>query len=40
MHVDAVSSKDLKEMAKAIPEAETTMDAAVWRGSNDDEAPH
>jgi hypothetical protein len=38
MHVDAATSSQLKEMAKAGPEFETTMDAAVWRGSNDDEA--
>ena len=38
MHVDAATSSQLKEMAKAGPEFEMTMDAAVWRGSNDDEA--
>src|SRR2546423_531539 len=39
MHVDAVSSADLKAMAKAMPpEAEMTIDVAVWRGANDDEA--
>jgi hypothetical protein len=38
MHVDAAGSKELEKMAKAIPQAEMTMDAGVWRGSNDDEA--
>jgi hypothetical protein len=38
MHVDAASSNELEKMAKAIPGAEMTMNAAVWRGSNDDEA--
>src|SRR5258708_23849036 len=38
MHVDAASSNELEKMAKAIPGAKMTMNAAVWRGSNDDEA--
>jgi len=37
MHVDAATSNELEKMAKAIPGAEMTMSAAVWRGSNDDE---
>jgi hypothetical protein len=38
MHVDAESSEDLKAEAKVSPNFEMTMKAAVWRGSNDDEA--
>jgi hypothetical protein len=38
MHVDAESSEDLKAEAKVSPNFEKTMNAAVWRGSNDDEA--
>jgi len=38
LHVDAASSNELEKMAKTIPEAEMTMDAAVWRDLNDDEA--
>jgi hypothetical protein len=38
MHVDAESSEDLKAEAKVSPNFEKTMKAAVWRGSNDDEA--
>jgi len=37
MHVDAASSSELERMAKAIPGAKMTMNAAVWRGSNDQE---
>jgi hypothetical protein len=37
MHVDAASSSELEKMAKAIPGAKMTMNAAVWRGSNDEE---
>jgi hypothetical protein len=35
MHVDAASSNELEKMAKSIPGAKMTMNAAVWRGSND-----
>jgi hypothetical protein len=38
MHVDAESSEDLRAEAKVSPNFEMTMKAAVWRGSNDDEA--
>jgi hypothetical protein len=38
MHVDAESSEDLKAEAKVSLNFEMTMKAAVWRGSNDDEA--
>jgi len=38
MHVDAASSQELKQQAKAIPAVEMTLHAAVWRGSNDIEA--
>jgi hypothetical protein len=38
MHVNAASSQELKQKAKAIPALEMTVHAAVWRGSNDDEA--
>jgi hypothetical protein len=38
MHVDAESSEDLRAEAKVDPNFEMTMKAAVWRGSNDDEA--
>jgi hypothetical protein len=38
MHVDAVSSQELEREAKVGPEFEMTVNAAVWRGSNDEEA--
>jgi hypothetical protein len=38
MHVDAASSQELKREAEAIPALKMTVKAAVWRGSNDDEA--
>lgn len=38
MHVDAESRKDLEGAAKVSPNFQMTMNAAVWRGSNDDEA--
>jgi hypothetical protein len=38
MHVDAASSQELETEAKVSPNFEMTMNAAVWRGSNDDEA--
>jgi hypothetical protein len=38
MHVDAASSQELKQQAEASPALEMTMNAAVWRGSNDGEA--
>jgi hypothetical protein len=38
MHVDAESDEDLKAEAKVSPNFLMTMKAAVWRGSNDDEA--
>jgi hypothetical protein len=38
MHVDAASRKDLEEAAKVSPNFEMTMNATIWRGSNDDEA--
>jgi hypothetical protein len=37
MHVDAASKEDLEREAKVNPNFEMTMNAAVWRGSNDDE---
>ena len=37
MHVDLTSSQDLRAMAQAIPQSESTVRAAVWRGSKDDE---
>jgi hypothetical protein len=38
MHVDAESSQDLEQGAKIDPAFEMTLNAAVWRGANDDEA--
>jgi hypothetical protein len=38
MHVDAASKGDLAVEAKSSPYSKMTMSAAVWRGSNDDEA--
>jgi hypothetical protein len=38
MHVDATSKGDLEQEAKVSPNFQMTMNAAVWRGSNDDEA--
>ena len=38
MHVDAVRKEELERWAKVSPSFQMTMDAAVWRGSNDDEA--
>lgn len=38
MHVNAVSKEELEREAKASPNFQMTMNAAVWRGSNDDEA--
>lgn len=38
MHVDTASKSELESLAKAIPLAEMTMNAAVWRGANDDES--
>jgi hypothetical protein len=38
MHVDAESDTDLVSEATASPNFKMTMKAAVWRGSNDDEA--
>jgi hypothetical protein len=38
MHVDAATRQQLEENAKAGPNFELTMNATVWRGSNDDEA--
>ena len=38
MHVDAESRKDLEGGARVSPNFQMTMNAAVWRGSNDDEA--
>jgi hypothetical protein len=38
MHVDAMSKEDLEQQAKVNPNIQMTMNAAVWRGSNDDEA--
>ena len=37
MHVDAASSQELERAAKVSREFKMTMNAAVWRGSNDDE---
>jgi hypothetical protein len=38
MHVDATSKPELEREAKASPNFQMTLNAAVWRGSNDDEA--
>ncbi len=38
MHVDAESTQDLAQQTKVSPAFGKTMNAAVWRGSNDDEA--
>jgi hypothetical protein len=38
MHVDAESRKDLEGGAKVSPNFQMTINATVWRGSNDDEA--
>jgi hypothetical protein len=38
MHVDAESDTDLGSEAAVSPNLKMTMKAAVWRGSNDDEA--
>lgn len=38
MHVDAESDTDLVSEATVSPNFQMTMKAAVWRGSNDDEA--
>jgi len=37
LHVDTARSEDLQAEAKAIPQAESTLRAAVWRGKDDDE---
>jgi hypothetical protein len=37
MHVDAESARDLAQEAKVGPLLTKTMNAAVWRGTNDDE---
>jgi hypothetical protein len=38
MHVDAASNVELEREAKVSSNFKMTMNAAVWRGSNDDEA--
>jgi len=38
MHVDATSREELEREAKVSPSLQMTVHAAVWRGSNDDEA--
>jgi hypothetical protein len=38
MHVDVESAQDLAQEAKVSPAFAKTMNAAVWRGANDDEA--
>ncbi len=38
MHVDAASKEELEREAMASPNFRMTMNAAVWRGSKDDEA--
>jgi hypothetical protein len=38
MHVDAEGDADLESDAKVSPNFKMTMKAAVWRGSNDEEA--
>jgi hypothetical protein len=38
LHVDAARSQDLQSEAKVMPQAESTLRAAVWRGKDDDEA--
>jgi hypothetical protein len=37
MHVDAVSTEDLKQQAKVSAAFEMTMNATVWKDANDDE---
>ena len=37
MHVDIESKQDLENAARSSPLLEKTMNAAVWRGANDDE---
>jgi hypothetical protein len=37
MHVDAASDEELEGEAKVSPSFKKTMNAAVWRGSRDDE---
>ena len=37
MHVDTVGDDDLEQQAKIDPAFEMTMNAAVWKGENDDE---
>jgi hypothetical protein len=37
MHVDATSSQELERESKVSPEFQMTLNAAVWRGSKDDE---
>jgi hypothetical protein len=38
LHVDAARNQDLQGEAKVMPQAESTLRAAVWRGKDDDEA--
>jgi hypothetical protein len=38
MHVDVESAQDLAQEARVSPAFAKTMNAAVWRGANDDEA--
>jgi hypothetical protein len=38
MHVDAESAQDIAQGTKVSPDFAKTMNAAVWRGANDDEA--
>jgi len=37
MHVDAVAQDELERRARVSPKFKMTMNAAVWRGANDDE---
>jgi hypothetical protein len=37
MHVDAVSQEELERQASVSPAFKMTMNAAVWRGTSDDE---
>ena len=38
LHVDSARTEDLQSEAKAIPQAESTLRAGVWRGKDDDES--
>jgi hypothetical protein len=38
LHVDAATPDELRQTANAIPEAEMTIHAAVWRGTEDNDS--